>query len=201
MDDAVAPVSLRERQKAQTRKMIVDAMVAAIAAGDWAQATHEAIARRIGMSRQTVYRHFPDQQTLMNAVWASLNPRFLAELKLTEADLTEVLPGGYARFEENVEIIRVIQTTPQGRAMRMSVKDKRTAGFRRATAAATAGLSEREAIMATAAIQLLHGGQAWIEMRDQWGLSSQDAAQACIWAIRTLLADLHARKGRPLSEP
>ncbi len=200
MDDA--PVSLRDRQKAQTRGLILDAFVAAMAAGDWTQATYEALARRVGVSRQTVYRHFPDQDTLMKTVWAErLNPSFLGELTITEADLTEALPAGYANLEERADIVRVVQTTPQGRALRMSVKDKRKAAFRQATAAATAGLSEREAVMAAAAIQQLSGGHAWIEMRDHWGLSSEDAAQACAWAIRTLLADLHARKGRPLDQP
>jgi hypothetical protein len=110
------------------------------------------------------------------------------------------LPHTYANFEKQADLITVVQSTPQGRALRMSVKDRRAAMFRDATAAATEGLSEREAIMATAAIQLLHGGQAWIEMQQQWGLSSQEAAEACAWAIRTLLADLHARKGLALSE-
>jgi AcrR family transcriptional regulator len=201
MADADAPISMRERQKAQTRGLILDGMVAAIAAGDWSQATHEALARRAGVSRQTVYRHFPDQQNLMSAVWSErLNPLFLGEPRLTEAELVENLPHTYAKFEDQADLIGVVQSTPQGRALRMSAKDRRAAMFREATAAATQGLSEREATMATAAIQLLHGGQAWIEMRQQWGLSSQEAAKACAWAIRTLLADLHARKGLALGE-
>jgi AcrR family transcriptional regulator len=70
MDDANVPISMRERQKAQTRGLILDGMVAAIAAGDWTQATHDALARQAGVSRQRVYRHFPDQQSLMSAVWS-----------------------------------------------------------------------------------------------------------------------------------
>jgi hypothetical protein len=31
-------------------------------------------------------------------------------------------------------------------------------------------------------------------------LSGPEIAEACQWAIRTLLADLHARKGRPLAD-
>jgi hypothetical protein len=81
------------------------------------------------------------------------------------------------------------------------VRDKRAAAFRQATAAATEGLSEREAVMATSVIQLLHGGQAWMEMRGQWGLSGEEIARACGWAMRVLLADLHARGGRPLDAP
>ncbi|EQB32738.1 hypothetical protein [Sphingobium ummariense] len=35
-------------------------------------------------------------------------------------------------------------------------------------------------------------------MRDHWGLDGAQIARACGWAMRTLLADLKARQGRPL---
>jgi AcrR family transcriptional regulator len=201
MDDADTPVSLRERQKAQTRALIIEAMIAALASGDVGELSHEALARRVGVSRQTVYRHFPDRESLLAALWEDLNPRFAARgLPTTEADLTALLAPMYAAFEGNADIITVAQSTPQGRAMRLAVKDHRAESFRAATAAATEGLPQREAVMATAVIQLLHGGQAWIEMRQQWGLTSEEIAQACGWAIRTLLADLHARRGRSLAD-
>lgn len=195
------PPSLRERQKAQTRNLIVDALVAAMAAGELEQATHDALAKRVGVSRQTVYRHFPDRESLMAALWERLNPRFSAAgLPTKEGALTALLGQMYAAFDRDAELITIAQSTPQGRAMRLSVRAKRSAAFRQATAAATEGLSDREATMAAAVIQLLHGGQAWIEMRQQWGLSGEEIAHACDWAIRTLLADLHARGGRPLAD-
>jgi AcrR family transcriptional regulator len=197
--DESAP-SLRERQKAQTRGLILDALVETLAAGRVDELTHDALAKKVGVSRQTVYRHFPDRERLMAGLWERLNPRFAARgLPSTEADLTELLAPMYEAFDRDADIITLAQSTPQGRAMRMAVKAKRAAAFRQATAAATEGLSEREAVMATAVIQLLSGGQAWIEMRQQWGLSGGEIAQACGWAIRALLADLHARAGRPLT--
>lgn len=193
--------NLRERQKAQTRALIIEAMVTALSAGEAEQLTHDALARRTGVSRQTVYRHFPDRDALMAALWEEVNPRFTARgLPTTEADLTDLLRPMYTAFDDNAEIVAVAQGTPQGRAMRLAVKDRRTAAFRQATATAAAGLSEHDRTLAAAVIQLLHGGQAWMEMRQQWGLGGEDVAGACDWAIRTLLADLHARKGRPLSE-
>lgn len=196
--DEDAP-SLRERQKAQTRNLIVDALLAAMAAGQLEQATHDALAKRAGVSRQTVYRHFPDRESLMAALWERLNPRFSATgLPTDEAALTALLGPMFAAFERDAPLITIAQNTPQGRAMRLSVRAKRTAAFRQATAEATRGMSERDAMMATAVIQLLHGGQAWIEMREQWGLTSAEIATACGWAIRTLLADLHRRGGEPL---
>ena len=61
MDDSTALPSLRERQKAQTHELIVDALVEALAAGELDKATHDAFGKRTGVSRQTIYRHFPDR--------------------------------------------------------------------------------------------------------------------------------------------
>lgn len=196
-----SPPNLRDRQKAQTRDLILDALLAALAAGRIEDMTHDALARRVGVSRQTVYRHFPDREVLMSALWERLNPRFTAQgLPTDEVALRSLLAPMYAAFDRDADLITMAQSTPQGRAMRLAVRDKRSAAFRQATAEATRGLEEREAVMATAVIQLLHGGQAWIEMRQQWGLTGGEIAQACDWAIRALLADLHARRGRPLAE-
>lgn len=194
-----APASLRERRKAETREMILDALVQAMAAGEVEAMTHDALARRAGVSRQTVYRHFPDRESLMTALWERLNPRFAAQgLPTEEGQLTAVLGPMYAAFDRDADLVTVAQSTPQGRAVRMSVKARRARAFRQATADATRGLDEREAVMAAAVIQLLCGGQAWIEMREQWGLSGEEIARACAWAISALLKDLHAREGRPL---
>jgi AcrR family transcriptional regulator len=196
-----SPASLRERQKAQTRDLIVDGLVAAMSTGLAEGLTHDALARRVGVSRQTVYRHFPDRESLMRALWERLNPRFAAQgLPTEEPALLELLRPMYEAFDRDADLITIAQSTPQGRAMRNAVRDKRAAAFLQATTAATAGLSERDARLATAVIQLLHGGQAWMEMRQQWGLSGPEIAEACHWAIRTLLADLHARGNRPLAE-
>jgi AcrR family transcriptional regulator len=194
--------TLRERHKAQTRNLILDAMVAAFAAGEVDETSHEALARRAGVARQTVYRHFPDREALLSAVWDRINAMVAAHgLPQTEADLVDRLAPLYARFDEEADLITVAQGTPQGRAMRMAVRERRAAAFRQAAASATAELSPEDATQAVAVLQLLLGGQAWIEMRQQWGLSGAQAARACGWAIQTLLADLHARGGRSLDEP
>lgn len=203
MPSAPGPtLSLRDRHKAQTRDAIVAAMMEALAVGRLEDATHDALARRVGVARQTVYRHFPDRESLMRALWERVNREVSAHgLPSDEASLADGLAPLFANFDRVADLITVAQSTPQGRAMRMSVKDRRARAFRDAAAEATRGLSAQEATQATAVLQLLHGGQAWIEMRQQWGLTGEQAASACAWAVRTLLADLHARSGRPLSEP
>jgi AcrR family transcriptional regulator len=193
--------TLRDRQKAQTGELIVDALMEALAAGELDAATHEAISKRVGVSRQTVYRHFPDRESMLRALWQRLNAEVITHgLPTDEASLADHLEPLYARFDQIPELITIAQSTPQGRAMRMSVRERRAAAFRKAAASATCSLSPEDAILATAVLQLLHGGQAWIEMRQQWGLTGDQIAKACEWAVRTLLADLHARKARPLRD-
>lgn len=203
MTDSSAPAgTLRDRQKAQTHELIVDALVAALAAGELDKATHDALAKRVGVARQTVYRHFPDRKSLMRALWERVNAQVaVSGLPQDEAALSANLGSLYANFDAAADLITISRTTPEGRAMRLSVRDRRAEAFRKSAAEATRGLSPEEADMAAAVLQLLHGGQAWIEMREQWGLDGGQIATACGWAIRTLLADLHARKGRPLGQP
>ena len=176
--------------------------MAALAGGELEKATHDALAKRVGVARQTVYRHFPDRESLLAALWERINGQVSAAgLPRSEADLYQHLPGLYANFDAAADLITVARTTPQGRAMRLAVRDRRAAAFREAAADASRGLSPEDATLAAAVLQLLHGGQAWIEMREQWGLAGPQIARACSWAIRTLLADLHARQGRPLDAP
>jgi AcrR family transcriptional regulator len=193
--------SLRDRQKAQTHELIVDAMIEAMAAGELDRMSHDALAKRTGVSRQTVYRHFPNREALLAALWSRTNSRVLrTPLPTTEAELIEVLPTLFQQFDRNADLVTIAQSTPQGRALRMSVKAKRAKDFRSATREATAGLSDEEAKLATAVIQLMCGGHAWLEMRQQWDLTGEQMGVAVGWAVCTLLADLHARQGKSLRQ-
>lgn len=57
----------RAEQEAETRRRIVDATIALHAAVGGPNTTVTAIAARAGVSRLTVYRHFPDERTLLAA--------------------------------------------------------------------------------------------------------------------------------------
>lgn len=67
----------RAVSQAETRQKIVDATVALHASVGPARTTISAIARSAGVQRLTVYRHFPDEQSLYRACggqWMGLHP-------------------------------------------------------------------------------------------------------------------------------
>ena len=196
-------VSLRDRQKAETREAIVDAALEALAANEFDRATHEGLAERVGVARRTVYRYFPDREALLNAMWTRVirDPALAAySLPTDEGSLTSTLADFFAKMDENALAMTVAMTTPRGRELRATVRDVRGKAWRKACAERVSALPEGERDLPLAVLQLLRSGFAWLEMRDQWRLNGEQIAIAVGWATRVLTADLRDRAGRPLGD-
>jgi AcrR family transcriptional regulator len=82
----------RARQQEATRRRIVEATAALHAEVGPAATTIAAIAKRAGVQRLTVYRHFPDDKTLFDACGALHEERHPPPDPATWEELTD--PGG-----------------------------------------------------------------------------------------------------------
>ena len=166
------------------------ALLTVMAAG--APLTHDAVAAEAGVSRRTVYRRYPDQAALRNEVWHLLSPP-----TVMQGDLAELLDHGltatFTAFDDNAAAMTVAMASAEGRAVRNQQTAARVAYYRSIYAAALGDLPEPRRTQALAVLQLLSSGLAWREMRDQWGLTAPEMAQATGWAIRALLKDLNPR--------
>jgi AcrR family transcriptional regulator len=192
------PASLgrRAHKKASLRTRICDELIKLLAEGT--DINHDVVATRAKVSRRTVYRYFPDRESLLEATWAHVATHAGAAVHLprSEADLINNFEM-YAAFDRNAPIITLVASTPQGRAMRLASRKRRVRSYTAAMAQAVKDLPREDQKLATAVVQLL-SALAWLEMRDQWGLNGAQIARATRWAICTLLDDLRARKGAPL---
>ena len=97
----------RARRQAETRERIVEATVALHTSVGPARTTISAIAERAGVERHTVYAHFPDDRTLVDACsahWRARHPfpdvRRRLEHDVAEQRLRGVLSDLYAWYEE-----------------------------------------------------------------------------------------------------
>ena len=117
----------------------------------------------------------------------------------SEAELLSTLQPIYEGLDAIAPIATLVRSTPQGRATRLSDKDRRVRAYTKAAADAVKALPPRDRRLATAMLQFLHSS-AWLELRDHWDMPGTDIAEACGWAMRTLLADLHKRGAKPLAD-
>lgn len=177
------------------RTKIEDALLDLIAEGG--RVNHDAVAERAGLSRRTVYRYFPDQDSLRQATWRMLGPPVGMPQSLK--GLLEGLETTFTNFDSKAGAMTVTMASPEGRAIRNVMKPQRVEAYRSIVAEATSDLGEPDRTYAAAIIQLLASGFAWREMRDQWDMSGTEMGTAVRWAIKTLLADIARRGDRPFS--
>jgi AcrR family transcriptional regulator len=199
-DRTPAPPRLRSTKREEARTRILDAFIKLLTDGA-ADLSHDAVADRAGVARRTVYRYFPDRQTLMDG--ALLRVRDLAGPQVTypksPEELLSTLEPIYTGFDAIAPIASVLRSTPQGRQLRLAQNDRRVASYTRALAQAVKDLPPKDRKLATAMLQVLHT-TPWLEMRDHWGLDGHQIARATGWAARTLLKDLRKRGRLALNE-
>jgi AcrR family transcriptional regulator len=199
MTDAAVPLP-RDAKKEEWRNRILDAFIGLLVEGG-TDLSHDALAARSGVSRRTVYRYFPDREALMEAalerVRSFAGPQ--VALPASAEELIDTLEPVYTGFDRIAPLAIMLRSTPQGRALRLSQNSRRVAAYTAALADAVKALPKEDRRLATAMIQVLHT-TPWLEMHDHWGLEGRQIARATRWAIRTLLADLARRGGRPLDE-
>ena len=184
------------RSTSANRSKIDSALLAVMANGE--HLNHDNVAARAGISRRTVYRHFPDQSALRTGLWKLLTPGRGMPKSLEE--LLEGMATTFAGFDARGDEMTVAMASPEGRAMRNLLTPERVAAYRAAFAESTASLPEPDRTWAIAAMQLMASGFAWREMRDQWGMDAAAITIATRWAIKAMLADLKRRGNKPLAD-
>ncbi len=188
---------LRERKKDDARNRIADAVIQLMADGN--EISHDVVAETTGISRRTIYRYFPDRDSLLST--ASTRVREMAGNRLVFPKDEQSLLDTYSIYKGQdriAPIATLVRSTPQGRAMRLSQKRERQESYLAAAADAVKDLPEEDRVLATAMLQVLHT-TTWLEMRDHWDLTGEQMGRATSWAISVLLNDLRSRQGRPLS--
>jgi AcrR family transcriptional regulator len=193
--------SLRQEQAEATRDRILAAMAAILEQEEKIEAvTARAAAERAGVSEITVYRHFPNREVLLVALWKWMNARNGATVSFpaSEAEMVANLAPLFEGFDASPAHIMATLITPQGREMRGNMNAERRDAFLKALNGSAAGLSDENRVKAAAVLQLLYSAYSWLSLREQWDLTGEKASDAVGWAIETLLADLRTRGGRPL---
>jgi AcrR family transcriptional regulator len=181
---------LRNRQTAETRTTILEALGAELAAGGLDDFSVARLAARAGVSERTVYRHFPTREALLDGLSEWYNER-VADFpdRVSAEAIPETIAQVFADFDEHESLARAVLASPGGRELRRHARAARLARLDAALARALDGVEPGRAAAARALIFALCSARTWQSMRDEGGLDGAAAGAAVAHAIQLILDD------------
>ena len=182
--------TLRDRQVAQTRELILDAVTTLLGDRRADEVTTRDIAAAAGVSERTVYRHFPDRDSLLEGLSQRISQ---LDSVAPPSGLDEIAPTArrvMALLDEHYVIARaeaVFNADP--RRFAKDTQDN-TREMREVLAKGLPGLSDREQLRIAAVIRCLVSSQAWLRMREEFGVPGTESGPVVAWVIDTLIREL-----------
>jgi AcrR family transcriptional regulator len=177
----------RQKAAAATRARIVDAgtqLVHGFATWDWDELTFRAVAERAAVSERTVYRHFPTERHLHDAIMGRLEEEAGIAYEDVELDnLAEVTARVFdalKRFAINDSL-----GTPHGSAF-VGAETKRHDALDRAVATASLPDAQRRALAGL--LDVLWSPTTYERLVGAWSLDNGQAVDAVQWLIAKVVA-------------
>lgn len=185
---------LRQQQQEMTRTRIMEALVALITEGKIADFTVRDVAVRAGVSYGSVYRHYPSREALLDAldIWAQQNQQ-IPPMPGALDKLPEWIKATAAGFEGAGETTMAVSTALTALNIRPEGSRLRDAHLRSLVAAAVPGIGQAEARQAAAILRHLCSAATWTALRQRFGLSGEETAEALSWGMAVLIRDLAKR--------
>lgn len=181
---------LREEQARLTEEKIQTALFELFQQnGSPESITYKGVAQAAGVTEMTVYRYYPDRSKLLQSLWSRINHLLGKNIRMPESvgSLLELNPKLHLGFDEHQAIMVASITSPQGREMRSSLNDIRRKAFLNIVSEINPDLDAAAKTRLAAVLQLLHSAYAWDSIKQQWGLSGAEIAQATQDALQVLI--------------
>jgi AcrR family transcriptional regulator len=178
---------VRRRQAAETRERIVAAgseLVHEFDAWHWDALTFRAVAERAGVGERTVYRHFPTERLLHDAVMARLEEE--AGVTYEGLDLA-ALPEITARVFSSRRAFAAREAVEEpADPLFVEVDQRRREALLHAVTDATPTWSEAERRTVAALLDVVWSMPAYERLVGAWDLDGDDATHAIRWLMSML---------------
>jgi AcrR family transcriptional regulator len=180
---------VRSAQAARTRERIVAAgseLVHGFGTWDWKDLTFRAVAERAGVGERTVYRHFPTERHLHDAVMQRLEEE--AGVTYDDVDLTNLAAITARVFSSRGSFAVAPSVAAPGDPTFVAADVRRRAALLRAVDAAAPHWSEQERRTVAALLDVLWNLPSYERLVGEWELGGQDATGAISWLIGKVIA-------------
>jgi AcrR family transcriptional regulator len=182
----------RREAAAATRERIVDAgarLVRGFTTWDWDELTFRAVAERAGVSERTVYRNFPSERHLHDAIMARLEDEAGIRYEDVELDnLAEVTARVFASLRRFA--IKDTIGTPHGPAF-ASADVRRHEALDRAVAARAPELPDAQRRALAGLLDVLWSPPTYERLIGAWNLDNAEAIGAVQWLIAKVIAAIN----------
>jgi AcrR family transcriptional regulator len=179
--------TLRDRQTAATREQILQVAMQQLGQGPRGTFSHESIAEVAGMGARTVYRHFPDRASLLQALWERLREATKVRFPSSESEILPMARSVFQEFDANETLVRAVLTSPAGTEVREHGGVEGRAAFEESLAPLLDGMPEHERSRIVAVFVAIYSAPFWNLLRERGKLSGPDAQEAVVWALESLL--------------
>jgi len=186
--------SLRDEYAEMTRQRIVAAFVETLEDETADDVSMASVAKRAKVAERTIYRHFKTRAELFEAAGEWIEDNVFGYVPFSSPD---ELPGIFRKlcksFDQHPHLARAIATTRVGRRVRAGFRRHLIDQHHKAMAPLVQHLGPKEARQAEALAAYLNNVLAWSALREDFGMSSTEIADAIDWALSTLLKDIRQR--------
>jgi AcrR family transcriptional regulator len=180
---------VRRQRAAQTRERIVRAgsdLVHGFASWDWQGLTFRAVAERAGVGERTVYRHFPSERHLHDAVMQRLEEEAGITYEDVELDtLAEVTARIFASLPSFA--VRASVAEPADPTF-VAVDERRRTALLRAVSSAAPQWTDAQHATLAALLDVLWNLPSYERLVGAWGLPPNEATDAITWLMAKLVA-------------
>ncbi len=183
--------TLKDRQYALTRRLLLDAAIEQLEDGSVAGLTMRAMARRAGVAERTAFRHFASREELLDALAVEVAQRLeLPSLPSSAAGLVTVPRALYRAYEARASLTRAALHSELFDRMRLTAAQERWRAISALVDAFAPQRSERDRKLAAANIRYLLSATTWHYYRYYFNFSLKDSIGAAEQAIAQFLAGL-----------
>jgi AcrR family transcriptional regulator len=180
--------SARAQKAAQTRERIIAAgseLVHGFDSWNWRDLTFRSVAERAGVGERTVYRHFPTERHLRDAVMLRLESE--AGISYEDVDLGN-LGEVTARVFASLQRFSVRKSVDAPRDPTfVSVDARRRDALLRAVAASATGWSEAQQRVTAGLLDVLWNLPSYERLVGAWGVDGTAATSAVNWLMAKVI--------------
>lgn len=157
------------------------------------------VADRAGVAHRTVYRHFPNRQTLVDELGDWLVERGLERGQITipaEIDnLPDAIIANARAFDRDAEMMKALVLVTWESGQLSDSQQRRTEDTRELLDPLISDLDPEHARAVVSLIRYLISSRTWLVMREEFGLTGEQSGPVIAWTVQLMLEALRNPSG------